>query len=159
MSLVVIPQRVKAKLHSKIMVIGHCTASIIAHYDASNMAAILWIACLENFKHPHIVILIYKILDLSWICRLKSLVNVFGFEHLMLSLGYTAFIANVCLRLGPPCVAHVCSVLVGVAEWPGGGRVVRWLLWSLHSCPRATTGSNALGMAVSLFVLCHSNNI
>ena len=38
LSLVVISQIVE--VHSKIMMIGHCTASIIAHYHAANMVAI-----------------------------------------------------------------------------------------------------------------------
>ena len=40
MYLVLIAHIVEVKRHSKIMMIGHCTASIIAHYHISNMAAI-----------------------------------------------------------------------------------------------------------------------
>ena len=48
MSLVVIPQIVEAKSCSKIMLLGHYTASIIAHYHISNMLAIFSICTLGD---------------------------------------------------------------------------------------------------------------
>ena len=54
MSLVVIPQIVEVKWQSKIMIIGHYAASIIAHFHASNMAAVL-LRCMlgEPHRAPH----------------------------------------------------------------------------------------------------------
>ena len=40
MFLIELPQIVETNNHSKIMMIGHCTASRITHYYASNVAAI-----------------------------------------------------------------------------------------------------------------------
>ena len=56
MSLVIIPQIVEV---NGIMMIGHCTASIIAYYHTSNMAAVFFNGTLEepqiaSLRHPGI---------------------------------------------------------------------------------------------------------
>ena len=59
MSLVLVPKRVEVKLHAKIMMINHYAASIIAHYDVFNMAAVFTDGTLGELQtaslcHPHI---------------------------------------------------------------------------------------------------------
>ena len=61
MSLVIIIQ-IEVNWHSKIRMIGHCPASIIAQYHDSNMVAEFSDSTPWELKQLHLAILIYKIL-------------------------------------------------------------------------------------------------
>ena len=65
MSLVIIPQIAQVSWHSKIVVNGQYSASIIAHYHASNGAAMFFGLHTGSLKHLHLAILGYKILDVQ----------------------------------------------------------------------------------------------
>ena len=61
--LVVMPHIVEVNLHSQVMMIGHYTASIVAHSHASSMSAVYLDCTLcEPQGHSLLAILIYKII-------------------------------------------------------------------------------------------------
>ena len=85
---------------SKIMMIGHYTATIVAYYHTyyyfiwqSNFRIVHW----ESLKSPHLTILIYKIPELMTTYAMLSFLNLY-FAQLKLSI--SSHVLTIC-RMSP----------------------------------------------------------